>query len=372
MAEKLSHLQTLRAVAATLVIADHASSNLIKWGALPAWFQDARFELGGLGVSTFFVISGFIMIHTSFDDFGRSDRAILFALRRLIRIVPIYWLATLIGAALSMHHTPPATLSDLVRSLLFIPYESGIGGPMRPIMAQGWTLNYEMFFYALFTLALLAPRKVGLPALLAAFVLIVGGGAFVKPLSDASEANSVVTFLTAPLILLFAIGIAIGIAERSGFKLPRFRAPILWACVLFGLTMAVTIVWRLPNSKPFPYQAVFWVPGTVAVLLAIYAKPASNGPIDRLFAKLGDASYCTYLFHTFTIAAVAGVFARFRISPTVAILFIISSLVAGNMAGLFIHIVIERRLTTGPLMWLRQAFSVRSTQAEPVASTPNA
>jgi peptidoglycan/LPS O-acetylase OafA/YrhL len=49
---------------------------------------------GAIGVDLFFVISGFIMVYTTWDDFGAPGSSIRFFARRLIRIAPLYWIAT--------------------------------------------------------------------------------------------------------------------------------------------------------------------------------------------------------------------------------------------------------------------------------------
>src|ERR1700747_1307858 len=89
------HIQALRGFAACLVVIGHAFGPLIERGLLPQWVAVGRYSLGGLGVYTFFVISGFIMVNMSYHDFGHAAKSISFAERRIIRIVPIYWIATL-------------------------------------------------------------------------------------------------------------------------------------------------------------------------------------------------------------------------------------------------------------------------------------
>ena len=54
----------------------------------------SRFWWGQAGVDLFFVISGFIMVYVSRDVFGKPGAAIDFLHRRIIRIVPLYWIAT--------------------------------------------------------------------------------------------------------------------------------------------------------------------------------------------------------------------------------------------------------------------------------------
>src|SRR5580658_7850078 len=102
---KLAQLQILRAVAASLVIVDHAVGTLVKEGYLPGIYKPISFLFGGLGVSVFFVISGLIMMRTSADEFGKPKAAGRFAFRRIVRVAPLYWIATLVvvGSDLLFH-----------------------------------------------------------------------------------------------------------------------------------------------------------------------------------------------------------------------------------------------------------------------------
>ena len=47
--------------------------------------------VGAAGVDLFFVISGFVMVYASERMFGQRHSPRIFALRRLARIVPLYW-----------------------------------------------------------------------------------------------------------------------------------------------------------------------------------------------------------------------------------------------------------------------------------------
>ena len=106
------------------------------------------------------------MVHISRQSFGKRGASADFLRRRIIRIVPLYWLATV--AAFISHkiwatHGAHAGWMDLAYSLAFIPYLSGEDG-WYPILPGGCTLNYEMMFYMVFSLGLTLPRKLALPS----------------------------------------------------------------------------------------------------------------------------------------------------------------------------------------------------------------
>ena len=132
--------------------------------------------LGNAGVDLFFVISGFVMVYASERMFGRAGGQLQFITRRLIRIVPLYWLVTplyLVMALAIPAFEKSYSVASVVASYLFIPWPR-LDGIMQPLVGQGWTLNYEMFFYAIFAAAILAPRRIAVA--LASGVLIVAVG----------------------------------------------------------------------------------------------------------------------------------------------------------------------------------------------------
>jgi exopolysaccharide production protein ExoZ len=107
---------------------------------------------GASGVDIFFVISGFVMAHTTRD----STDAVTFFRKRIARIVPLYWIALLWTA----RHALPSPDADLLKDFFFVPHWSTeFPNSVNPILRQGFTLNYEMFFYALFALAMIFGRK---------------------------------------------------------------------------------------------------------------------------------------------------------------------------------------------------------------------
>ena len=53
-----------------------------------------------------------------------------------------------------------ANFDELIKSLLFVPFAKE-NGLVQPTLFVGWTLNYEMMFYALFAAALFLRRAIG-------------------------------------------------------------------------------------------------------------------------------------------------------------------------------------------------------------------
>ncbi len=122
----LMNLNTLRAFAALCVVYYHITSEA---------GLNLPISIGTRGVDVFFVISGFIITYAAMKN---PDQ---FFARRLIRIVPFYWAATLAVFAIAVvlpnlfHNTKPDVV-QLLCSLFFIPRETDYAG-MFPTLILG-------------------------------------------------------------------------------------------------------------------------------------------------------------------------------------------------------------------------------------------
>jgi peptidoglycan/LPS O-acetylase OafA/YrhL len=278
---KIHFLQAARAIAAWLVVTDHALLEISR-NAPNNPVTHLAWWLGSAGVYLFFVISGFIMVHISWASFGKRAASTDFLRRRIIRIVPLYWLATV--AALASHkvwatHGTHAGWMDLACSLTFIPYFSSEDG-WHPILPAGWTLNYEMMFYVVFALGLTLPRKLALPAVGATLgTFIIVGPYF---------ANGAVAYLASPTVLWFLLG------------------------------MGLAVIWHRRE----------------------FAEPAWIAKAVKLLEPFGDASYSTYLVHGLILTVFLRIWIMAAGSPSAWI--VPASLVVATIAGLTTHMLVER------------------------------
>ena len=235
----LPSIQALRAIAAIAVAVAHACHYLEKELGIPNPLPGSEF--GSAGVDLFFVISGFVMVYASERFFRREARPAEFFLRRLARIVPLYWVTTsIILAYLLLHygslqavHFSPAVV---IASYLFIPYPQ-TDGYMAPIHGVGWSLNFEMFFYVCFCLALPLGRRLGVAVLTALLVGLVAINRTLPPPLD---------YLAEPIVLEFAMGMLIALAVREGYRCrsscaPRWSRPASsGSCFPIGTLTSIT------------------------------------------------------------------------------------------------------------------------------------
>ena len=101
--KKLFHLQALRGLAASLVVFAHSADILNQYGQIPESYAGRLAISGYFGIATFFIISGFIIYKTSAKSFGDRQATAAFAIKRVIRIFPVYWLAIIIFLAVTSH-----------------------------------------------------------------------------------------------------------------------------------------------------------------------------------------------------------------------------------------------------------------------------
>lgn len=328
-------IQALRAVAAISVLSVHFNE---------IWFRLIGRSLQGMplyplasGVDLFFVISGFIMVHSSKRLFGAPGGSWIFLTGRIARIVPLYWLATLIAIP---EMSRPATFETVTRSLFFIPYPEGEG---LPLLGVGWTLNFEMFFYTLFSVAIWWPRKIALPVLAAFLVgLAVVGSRIALP--------GPLRFWADPIVIEFVFGMTI-----AGFYAMKIQLPNAARCCLMAL--AAGAVWlSAALMPPSGDRFLVWgIPATIIVACAVLGKPMRTvGPLAWFIGFLGDASYSMYLIHPLVGAAVflSWPLSVYYFSPLVLT---VLGAATSILAGIASFLLFERRTTIAIRHLLRGA-----------------
>lgn len=282
---KIDGIQSLRFVAAVLVVVTHAT--LYAGERLDHGIQIWHF--GEVGVDIFFVISGFVMVVSTERLVGSKDGWKYFAMRRLIRIVPMYWIATTIKL-LTLIALPAAVLHaqlDLgktILSYLFLPSRN-VDGRVQPLLGVGWTLIFEMFFYLAFTIALLLRAK---PIYFCSIILsLCAVGNVVRP-----ETWSPALVYLDPIVLYFLVGMVIGQWMSDG----SFRRFMTWMSYIVALWIVIPL-----SDGDLSSADVNFVIRHLAVSALVVAVVAGerwmNGRIPRAVLYMGDASYTLYLFH---------------------------------------------------------------------------
>lgn len=330
-------VQVLRGVAALLVVVFHAG--LMLHDRFPAIGDNWLLRFGAAGVDIFFPISGFVMLLSTRALLGRADAWRVFLRRRIIRIVPLYWLATtakvaalVIAPALALH----ATLDPwhVAASYLFIFAEDS-RGVAQPVVPIGWTLNYEMFFYAVMVLVLfwrraLVPWTVGL-------ILGAAAGSFVVP------RGTTPLLVCHPIILEFIAGMGIALLVERDRRLQP--APALGtAAIALGLLVASDAV---DSATVERWRLLVWgLPSALLLYAVVSLERHVVGRFWYLPRLLGDASYALYLSHGFVLPILAVIFSRLGLAgpawggPLFAL-----AILASIAVGIATHLWVERPVT---------------------------
>jgi exopolysaccharide production protein ExoZ len=336
--KKLFHLQALRGLAASLVVFAHSADILTQHGQIPESYAGRLAISGYFGVATFFIISGFIIYTTSTESFGDRRATAAFAIKRVIRIFPVYWLAIIIFLAVTSHRNEFGPI-DILYSLLLIPHVIPAAGNMHPLVGQGWTLQYEMLFYLIFAVGLSLTRRTGTLLVVATLIALVCAGEAIMPLSDMTEPLTIAQYWTRPILLLFAVGMGLGVLEERlprSFTIPR---PFLLMLGVLCLWYAYTLGGPLTDSEmiQFPTVLFVWLLCTVWVFAALFGE-SKQGWTEWLAEQFGDASYSVYLFHTTIIAGLA----HLKVQAISPVLFVVAALIASNAFGLAMYRLVER------------------------------
>jgi exopolysaccharide production protein ExoZ len=291
--ETIASIQVLRAVAVLVVTICHAEYEISRIGSLPSVMPSAALEnLAGFGVQLFFVISGFVMVYATEPLFGTRRGPLIFFERRLVRIVPLYWIVTTFYLALTLlvgDFGKGYPSSFVIASYLFIP-AARPDGVIEPLVGQGWSLNYEMLFYLVFALTVFNARRVSVSIVTVVLIaaIMVGQRAHPLPL--------VVSVWTAPLLLHFVFGMWIGLAYREGLSLTRIQGFVL---IIAGCILLFIENYWTPQSSIF--GLICWTIPALIVAGSSLPRLALSAPLWTPLMVVGGASYALYLFHAVPI-----------------------------------------------------------------------
>lgn len=346
-------IQFLRFIAAMAVVFFHghqaATADTYQW--LGYWF-----DMGAAGVHIFFVISGFVIMHTSYGSRDEGMPTGRFLLKRFVRIFPIYWICCVAYVA---YHSAFGTGYDLplgtwIGAIFLMP------GDSSRIIGPGWTLSFELFFYLSFATIL---RLRALTAATLLTVLFVATIAlqfvlrFPGPLRIAHN----------PLILEFVAGCWLAyFYDRIRFG--SFGLGLVSVCAGVLLFVGGALV----DYRSIPLFIVWGIPSVLIVAGALMMEQSRELSTSfKRLGRLGDSSYALYLIHVLIISMAldAGLRSVVPLPPAQAIgVTLVLAVICGVLAALIFEFV-EKPL----LRWLRRNVVDRfsaSGSAKPVRLEP--
>ena len=301
---RIDLIQVMRAAAAMLVVIGHSQTTVAQIaGRAGLPFVRCRVLPWGAGVDLFFVISGFIMVHASQRLFAAPGGRMEFVRRRVSRVVPLYWACTALYLFIVMWaHLKGAPLvfspQAVAASLLFIPFPSyGAGGGFFPVLTLGWTLNFEMFFYALFAVAVAWPRRRAVPVVICLLVALTVMGAVLRPPAPLGS-------WTQPIVLDFALGMLVAQLRCEGVRWSKGARLAIAAVGVAAFALDPLKLFSGPEGSTtangLARVLTSGLPAALVLAAAVFGPNLIWSPL-RPAVAVGDASYSLYLSHSFVL-----------------------------------------------------------------------
>src|SRR5215471_2862995 len=311
---RLPALTSLRFFAAFHVYTFHVQAIVSVFG--PIWYQRLA-SIGYVGVSFFFVLSGFILVYTYA---GRPISAPDFWRARLARVYPAYAFALLLTVPFfifSVQHYNEikapfmafqAAHAKVAAALEILLLQSWVPPAALSWNAVGWSLSVEAFFYLLFPVLLFRYNRLLRKQLFATMIvcwltsnMISTSYAALRPDGIVNpDANVYTSWINAvkffPVARLpeFLMGMAAGFVFLRSERNSRVALPLIAS----GL-IAVAVVAIFSNKIAYAIiHTALLSPAFAAIIYGVALGSRWTSLLEnRLLVLFGDASYSMYLIH---------------------------------------------------------------------------
>ena len=299
-------IQLLRFIAALMVVFTHTYSHVAAAGGEEKGLFYLIGSIGYAGVDVFFVISGFIIWHTTRNTTG-YDKILKFFYRRSTRIYTGYWPYLLIAIVLFyMLDSAVFERKDLWGSVLLYNYK--VSDLILPV---SWSLTYELYFYLVFAVLLFFTAKTRLNIIILFFFLVLTTQTLTVLLTETytpkyyKDANLFIRFIASPFCLEFLAGCILA----AYHKRIHLTYPILLFILFLSTSMIIYVQeFVIHDSLMKGYYRMWRVPlvGTAAIALVLLAiRLEKNGKFlfPNISIIMGNISYSLYLSHTIILSA---------------------------------------------------------------------
>ncbi|MFE2142800.1 acyltransferase family protein [Streptomyces sp. NPDC059456] len=352
---RLPSLTGLRFPAALLVFFFHASLG-VPWIRLFAddsandAFAKWASQAGALGVTFFFVLSGFVLTWSARDQ----DTMRAFWRRRFVKIYPNYvitWALALVTFAAVMTK-PWQAVVNLLMVQVWVP-DFATNFSVDP---PSWSLGAEAIFYLAFPALFLFIKKID-PARLKywtagvvaaifltptlTYAVIPGGGMQMPGADGTSTVQYWFAYVLPPVRLLdFALGILVARAVMAG----RWRnIGMTWSALLLAVTYGIA----MNVEHLYAQRSVTLVP-IVLLIAAVALRDAENKPTpfnNRFMIWLGEISFAFYLLHYIVLAYSRELLGDQLYSTPVAIALIAAQIVVAVLLSWALYAWVEAPIT---------------------------
>ncbi|WP_431775592.1 acyltransferase family protein [Streptomyces cucumeris] len=301
---------------------------------------------GGVGVSFFFILSGFVLAWS----FREDERALTFWRRRIARVYPVHLVTAAMALALAFTLVPglrPSGIPEAVANLLLVSsWKEQWWQALNPV---SWSLTCEAFFYAAFPAIFALLRRLR-PRLLTTLTMASTAAVILIPCANLTFALGWSPHF--PLVRLPEF--VVGAAACRLVQLGAWRGPGLGTSAALSLTGYI-LMWPLPSA--FCYAACTVI-GLVCLISAAAVADLNGTPTrwrhPRL-VRLGEWSFAFYMIHILVMRTGEQLF---TVSPRLGIVPGLAVTTAAFLVSLglawALYVVVEQRCRQWILRGIRR------------------
>ncbi|MBN8828218.1 MAG: acyltransferase [Sphingobacteriia bacterium] len=325
--QKIYSIQVMRAIAALMVMLAHFISDGVKYNKISSNFEIYKpFLLRGVDI--FFFISGFII---TLLYVTKNDSCKQFIKKRAIRILPTYYIFTLIAFGVwlvkpNLFNNSVGNKTDIIASFILIPSKTNY----LHLLSVTWTLCFEVWFYAFFALSIAFFRKnILIPITLYAIYLL--------PFLNLKLfiGNTFSSLINSPYCLEFLSGSLF----CSIYSFKNYKAIPGIIIALLGLYIA-----------DYNIFIVTLISVSLFLLLELYCKYL---PVSQTLILLGDSSYSLYLSHLLVMGVIKHIWDKLNFTGNfMNIIWIISMIVGPIIFNMIYYKFIDLKI----VQYLRKKF----------------
>lgn len=285
-------------------------------------FYDEVLHEGFLGVSFFFVLSGFILALNYKEKILQKEVSMKeFWVARVSRIYPLHLFTLLYSLPIffsDIFHAPFRYLKSLLANLFLV--QSFVPSPevYFGFNAVSWSISNELFYYLMFPLLLVLfyryPKSIAITVGL--FMLI--------PVTIYFTPRDIQVFIFSinPLVRIADFILGILLFKIFEFKLfsEWFRKSTSATIAEVSAVLLFILFFSFHNEVPVGYRfaVYYWIP----MLCIIYVFAHSAGLLSkflsyRVLVFLGEISFSFYMFHALTMRYIKAAERRLDYTPDV-------------------------------------------------------
>jgi peptidoglycan/LPS O-acetylase OafA/YrhL len=328
---RLPSLDGLRAISAAMVVLGHAGKALHVGRNMP--FGAGVIDVWGpVGVTVFFVISGFLITRLLLEERDQTGTINLraFYWRRTFRILPAYWTYLAVVAVLASFGVVAAGPGAFARAIFFT---TNYLNPDSWVVNHSWSLSVEEQFYLFWPFLLLMlgatrARKAAIVLMIATPLMRVITFVFIPDMRpnitsmlhlrvdalmigcwaaltlEEFGSSAVLDFLARPLVAAgstFYLVVISCVMRRAGVINAGFGYSLEAVCALsvitWGLRNAESAIGRVLNSKPFVHVGL--ISYSLYLWQQLWLSHELPAPVWRVPLQVAGAVICAELSYRF-------------------------------------------------------------------------